>query len=109
MVPKKSPVCASHAFGSGRKTLIKALTKFSIVPALWALSAGAQAAHLSTDARGAIPRDVQQLVVIDYRAMQNSPAAMNLRDRVMPPELKQLDEALNNSGLNDSHDVDQLA
>jgi len=109
LVPKKSPVCASHAFGSGRKTLIKALTKFSIVPALLALSAVAQAAQLSTDARGAIPRDVQQLVVIDYRAMQNSPAAMNLRDRVMPPELKQLDEALNNSGLNDSHDVDQLA
>jgi hypothetical protein len=50
--------------------------------------------QLSTDARGAIPREVQQLVVIDYRAMQNSQAAMDLRDRVMPPELKQLDEAL---------------
>jgi len=64
---------------------------------------------LSTDARGAIPREVQQLVVIDYRAMQNSQAAMNLRDQVMPPELKQLDEALNKSGLNQNHDVDQLA
>ena len=37
----------------------------------------------------AVPHDVQQLVVIDYRAMQNSTAAMDLRDRVMPPELKQ--------------------
>ena len=54
----------------------------------------APAAQLSTDARGAIPREVQQLVVIDYRAMQNSQSAMDLRDRVMPPELKQLDEAL---------------
>ena len=53
-----------------------------------------RAAQLSTDARGAIPHDVQQLVVIDYRAMQNSTAAMNLRNRVMPPELKQFDEAL---------------
>ena len=35
------------------------------------------AAQLATDARGAIPHDVQQLVVIDYRAMQNSTAAMN--------------------------------
>ncbi len=57
--------------------------------------APARAAQLSTDARGAIPHDVQQLVVIDYRAMQNSTAAMNLRNRVEPPELKQFDEALN--------------
>jgi hypothetical protein len=67
------------------------------------------AAQLSSDARTAIPRDVQQLVVIDYRAMQNSPAAMQLRDRVMPPDLKQFDEALQKSGLNENHDVDQLA
>lgn len=67
------------------------------------------AAQLSTDARGAIPRDVQQLVVIDYYAMQNSTAAMNLRNRVMPPELKQFDDALSHSGLNDNHDVNELA
>ena len=54
----------------------------------------AHAAQLSTDARSAIPSDVQQLVVIDYRAMQNSTTAMALRDRVMPPDLKQFDEAL---------------
>jgi hypothetical protein len=79
---------------------------------LFVLIAGAaiaQAAQLSTDARGAIPHDVQQLVVIDYRAMQNSTAAMDLRNRVMPPELKQFDEALQKSGLNDNHDVDELA
>ncbi|HWE84843.1 MAG TPA: hypothetical protein VG267_07855 [Terracidiphilus sp.] len=73
------------------------------------ISGAAHAAQLSTDARGAIPRDVQQLVVVDYRAMQNSPTAMALRDRVMPPDLKQFDEALRRSGLNDNHDVDQLA
>jgi hypothetical protein len=69
----------------------------------------APAAQLSTDARTAIPHDVQQLIVIDYRAMQNSTAAMDLRDRVMPPELKQFDDALRKSGLNDNNDVDQLA
>jgi hypothetical protein len=47
--------------------------------------------------------------VIDYKAMQNSNAAMELRDRVMPPDLKQFDDALRKSGLNDNHDVDQLA
>ena len=69
----------------------------------------AHAAQLSTDARTAIPHEVQQLVVIDYRAMQNSSTAMQLRDRVMPPDLKQFDEALQKSGLNENHDVDQLA
>ncbi len=75
------------------------------------MSAGvsARAAQLSSDARTAIPHDVQQLVVIDYRAMQNSSTAMELRDRVMPPDLKQFDEALRRSGLNENHDVDQLA
>ncbi len=68
-----------------------------------------QAAQLSTDGRSAIPYDVQQLVVIDYQAMQNSAAAMDLRNRVMPPELKQLETALEKSGLNDNNDVDQLA
>jgi hypothetical protein len=73
------------------------------------LSLSAPAAQLTSDARGAIPHDVQQLVVIDYRAMQNSSTAMELRDRVMPPELRQFDEALRKSGLNENHDVDELA
>jgi len=89
--------------------LSKVALKFSIAMILAAGAACAPAAQLSTDARGAIPHDVQQLVVIDYRAMQDSPAAMDLRNRVMPPELKQFDEALQKSGLNDNHDVDELA
>jgi hypothetical protein len=89
--------------------LFKAFVRSSVAPMLLAAATLAQAAQLSTDARGAIPREVQQLVVIDYRAMQNSQSAMDLRDRVMPPELKQLDEALAKSGLNENHDVDQLA
>jgi hypothetical protein len=80
------------------------------LPALvLSLAGAAHAAQLSSDARAAIPREVRQLVVIDYREMQNSDTAMQLRDRVMPPELKQFDEALRKSGLNDNHDVDQLA
>jgi hypothetical protein len=88
------------------------MVKISIAPRFWPLGCGylcAPAAQLSTDARTAVPHDVQQLVVIDYRAMQNSPAAMDLRGRVMPPELKQFDDALTKSGLNDNHDVEQLA
>ena len=89
--------------------MFKAFFKISVPAMLVATAATLPAAQLSTDARTAIPHDVQQLVVVDYRAMQNSQAAMDLKDRVMPPELKQFDEALNKSGFNDNHDVDQLA
>jgi hypothetical protein len=89
--------------------LFKTLVKVSIAPLLLAAATLAPAAQLSTDARTAVPHDVQQLVVIDYRAMENSPEAMELRGRVMPPELKQFDDALSKSGLNENHDVDQLA
>lgn len=88
---------------------MKILGKISIPVVLLAAAAAAPAAQLSTDARTAVPYNVQQLVVVDYEEMQNSPAAMNLKDRVMPPELKEFDEALNQSGLNDNHDVEQLA
>jgi hypothetical protein len=89
--------------------LLKAFVKISIPAALLAVATLAPAAQLSTDARTAVPHEVQQLVVIDYRAMQNSTGAMDLRDRVMPPELKQFDEALKKSGLNDNPEIDQLA
>lgn len=80
------------------------------VAALWvAATLPARAAQLDTDARSAIPYDVQQLIVVDYGVMQNSPAAMNLKARVLPPELKQLETALRSSGMDDSQDVDQLA
>jgi len=74
--------------------LLKLMLRFCVAGMLVAGAAFAPAAQLSTDARGAIPHEVQQLVVIDYRAMQDSPSAMALRNRVMPPELKQFDEAL---------------
>ncbi len=77
--------------------------------ALLSLSSSALAAQLSSDGRAAIPRDVQQLIVVDYRAMQNSPAAMNLKDRTLPPELKRLETALKSSGLKVDQDADVLA
>lgn len=83
------------------RSLFAVATLATALPAL--------AVQLSSDARAAIPRDLQQLVVVDYRAMQNSDAAMQLKDRVMPPDLKQFDDALQKSGINDNHDVDSLA
>ena len=89
--------------------MFKIFVPVSFAAAALAITLPASAAELSSDARGAIPRDLQQLVMVDYRAMQNSDAAMQLKERVMPPELKQFDEALQKSGVNDNHDVDSLA
>ena len=85
------------------------LTKHLAFAAL-ALSATASfAAQLGNDAKSSIPKDVQQVIVVDYRAMQNSSAAMALKDRVLPPELKRLETALKNSGLKVDQDADTLA
>jgi len=80
---------------------------FGLVAGLVADSA--HAAQLTADAKSSIPHDVQQLIVVDYRAMQNSPAAMGLKDRVLPPELKRLETALKTSGLKVDQDADTLA
>ncbi len=75
-----------------------------------AMTPGAlRAAQLSGDARSAIPKDVQQIIVVDYKQMQTSPAAMQLKDRVLPPELKRLETALKSSGLKVDQDAETLA
>jgi hypothetical protein len=89
--------------------LLKSFLRVSIPAILFAAAASAPAAQLSTEARTAIPHDVQQLVAIDYHAMENSTSAMDLRARVMPPELQRFEDALRKSGLNENHDVEQLA
>src|SRR5580698_1082142 len=88
------------------------LMKTSLVAGIAALTLGvttAQAAQLGNDAKASIPKDVMQIIVVDYRAMQNSPAAMSLKDRVLPPELKRLETALKSSGLKVDQDADILA
>ena len=73
------------------------------------IAGAAHAAQLSGDARSSIPKDVQQIIVVDYKVMQSSPAAMQLKDRVLPPELKRLETALKTSGLQVDQDADTLA
>ncbi len=90
------------------KMLKRGLTT-AVLAGLAAVPSIAGAAQLSGDARASIPRDVQQIIVVDYRAMQNSPAAMQLKDRVLPPELKRLETSLKTSGLKVDQDADTLA
>jgi hypothetical protein len=96
-----------------REFTLKFMRKFAAIPALAAATllggTAAQAAQLGNDAKASIPKDVQQVIVVDYRAMQNSPAAMSLKDRVLPPEIKRLESALKNSGLKVDQDAEVLA
>ena len=92
------------------------MMKASIYRAMLTLVAGGmmtagtvQASQLSGDAKAAIPNDVQQLIVVDYRAMQGSTAAMNLKAKIMPPELRRLETALKSSGMKIDRDTDTLA
>jgi len=91
------------------KRFTKKMQTSSIAGLALALALPATAAQLGQDARAAIPKDVQQLIVVDYHAMQNSQAAMDLKARVLPPELKQLEQALRTSGLDENHDIEELA
>jgi hypothetical protein len=84
-------------------------TVLGLLAGLAAVPSVAGASQLSGDARASIPRDVQQIIVVDYHAMQNSPAAMQLKDRVLPPELKRLETSLKTSGLEVDQDADTLA
>jgi len=88
---------------------LRILAKSFLPIAVIGLSAAfCSAAQLSSDAKASIPHDIQQIIVVDYRAMQNSSAAMSLKDRVLPPELKRLETALKTSGLKVDQDADIL-
>jgi hypothetical protein len=91
------------------KTIKQSLFTTAVVIATIMAPTFASAAQLSSDAKSSIPKDIQQLIVVDYHAMQNSPAAMELKDRVLPPELKRLETALKSSGLKVDQDADVLA
>jgi len=68
----------------------------------------ASAAALGTGARSAIPSDVQQIIVVDYRAMNDSPAARSLKQRMISPRLRQFETALRQAGIVPEKEVEQL-
>ncbi len=100
-----------NLFSKAPRSVAKSVARIARVAAVAGVASCtvlAHAAELSNDAKSAIPKDVQQLIVVDYRAMQNSPAAMNLKDRVLQPELKRLETSLKTSGLKVDQDADVL-
>ena len=73
------------------------------------LAAGpAYAAPISYAARNVIPAEIQQLIVADYRTINNSPTALSLKAKVLPQALKSFEQSLAAAGINTTSDVDQL-
>jgi hypothetical protein len=64
---------------------------------------------LNSSARAVVPADVQQLISVDYRAMKDSPTAMQLKQQLMPDNIKEFEGALKGVGIDPDKDVDTLA
>lgn len=78
------------------------------VLSLSCLCAAAWAMPLGSSARAVIPSEIQQIISVDYRALQDSPTAQQLKQQVLPQSLKQFEEALKGVGIDSDKDVDQL-
>ena len=72
------------------------------------LAGAAFAAPLGSSVRPAIPAEVQQIICVDYRALKNSDTAQQLKEQVLPENLKQFETALKGAGIDPDRDVDQL-
>lgn len=82
------------------------LLKVCCVPLL--LATMAYAMPLNSSARTCIPADLLQLISVDYRALKDSPTAMQLKDQLMPDNIKQFEAALKSIGIDPEKDVDTL-
>jgi hypothetical protein len=66
------------------------------------------AAPLATNARTVIPSAIQQILSVDYRALHGSQPATALKNRVLPDNLKQFENALRAFGIDPNRDVEQI-
>src|SRR5262249_46166105 len=73
-----------------------------------ALCLPAAAAPLGSNARTVVPSAVQQIISVDYRALRDNPTARALKDRVMPDNIKQFEQALRGVGIDPERDAEQL-
>jgi len=84
------------------------MKKLIFLTGLVLMSAAVWAMPLGTSTRAVIPSDIQQLISVDYRALHDSPTAMQLKEQVLPQSLKDFEKALKGVGIDSETDVDQL-
>src|ERR1700722_4981272 len=81
---------------------------FKICMASLFLVSMAYAMPLNSSARSCVPGDLLQLISDDYRSLKDSPTAMQLKQQLMPDNIKQFEAALKSIGLDPDKDVDTL-
>jgi len=64
---------------------------------------------IASSARALVPAEIQQLIGVDYRALKDSPTAQQLKERVLPDNLKELETSLKGIGIDADHDLEQLS
>jgi hypothetical protein len=83
-----------------QKLALAAIILLSGLPAL--------AAPLGTAARTVIPVEVQQIINVDYRRMKNSDTAMAMKAKLLPPNMKQFEDALKGIGIVPERDLETI-
>ncbi len=68
-------------------------------------TSSAWSAAIPSSARTAIPSDIQQIITVDYRALKNSDTAMQLKQQVLPPSVKDFEGQLKGIGIDPDKDV----
>ena len=74
-----------------------------------AFAGSAFAMPLNSSARAVVPAEVQQLISVDYRTLKDSSTAMQLKQQVLPDNLKQFEAALKGVGIDPDKDIDSLS
>jgi len=80
----------------------------ALLIALCLASSFSFASSLASATRAVIPADVQQVINVDYRGMQDSQSGQALKARVLPEQLKKFETALKAVGIDPDKDVEQL-
>ncbi|HLY98877.1 MAG TPA: hypothetical protein VKT33_07400 [Candidatus Angelobacter sp.] len=68
----------------------------------------ALASSLGTAARTVIPVEVQQIINVDYRRLKSSDTAMAMKAKLLPPNMKQFEDALKSVGVVPERDLEQI-
>ena len=89
--------------------MLKTCNRTVVSIALFLLTAvSGFAASLGTAARSVIPVEVQQIINVDYRRMKNSDTAMQMKAKLLPPNMKQFEDALKGIGVVPDRDLEQI-
>jgi hypothetical protein len=55
-----------------------------------------------------LPNGLQQIINVDYRRLRNSDTAMAMKAKLLPPNMKQFEDALKSIGIVPDRDLDQI-